>query len=214
MNEKELSNLEHYKWLIENRRFDEYDIMGFLVLIREYLDQKKNPIIFDIANGTAHRKRSKGKIYDSIYFAILNHYSIDDDGHVEGYHGVLDSEWKLECFYLSKQFDIKITRIISLELAVCMFSIIHRSRYETDNKSVNKEISIKGSIEMMTGNNSLSILTSDDINKITICFMKIKNIEIIKKDQFIMSTVETYRKSKFLYLRSGGSNILKVTKRK
>ena len=214
MNEKELSNLEHYKWLIENRRFDEYDIMGFLVLIREYLDQKKNPIIFDIANGTAHRKRSKGKIYDSIYFAILNHYSIDDDGHVEGYHGVLDSEWKLECFHLSEQFDIKITPVISLELAVCMFSIIHRSRYETDNKSVNKEISIKGSIEMMTGNNSLSILTSDDINRITVCFMKIENINIIEKNKLRMNVVETYRKNKFLYLRSDGNNILKVTKRK
>ena len=188
--------------------------MGFLVLIREYVDQKKNPIIFDIANGTAHRKRNKGKIYDSIYFAILNNYSTDNDGHVEGYHGVLDSEWKLECLYLSEQFDIKITPIISLELAVCMFSIIHRSRYETNDKSVNKKINIKGSIEMITNENSLSILTSDDINKMTICFMKIENIEIIKKDLFIMSTVETYRKSKFLYLRSDGNNILKVTKRK
>ena len=44
--------------------------------------------------------------------------------------------------------------------------------------------------------------------------MKIENIEIIKKDLFIMSTVETYRKNKFLYLRSDGNNILKVTKRK
>lgn len=99
-----------------------------------------------------------------------------------------------------------------------MFSIIHRSRYETNDKSVNKKINIKGSIEMITNENSLSILTSeeltsDDINKMTICFMKIENIEIIKKDLFIMSTVETYRKSKFLYLRSDGNNILKVTKR-
>ena len=126
----------------------------------------------------------------------------------------MDSEWKLECLYLSEQFDIKITPIISLELAVCMFSIIHRSRYETNDKSVNKKINIKGSIEMITNENSLSILTSDDINKMTICFMKIENIEIIKKDLFIMGTVETYRKSKFLYLRSDGNNILKVTKRK
>ena len=214
MNEKELNNLEHYKQLIENRKFDEYDIMGFLVLIREYLDSKKNPIIFDIANGTAHRKRNKGKIYDCIYFAIQNNYSIDKNGHVEGYHGVFDSEWKLECTNLSKQFNIKITPIISTELAVCMFSIIHRSRYETDKKLNNKKLSIKGSIEMMTGENSLSILTSDDINKITVCFMKIENIDVIEKNEFIMNAVETYRKNKFLYLRSNGKDILKVTRRK
>lgn len=214
MNEKEIKNLEHYKQLIENRKFDEYDIMGFLVLIREYLDPKKNPIIFDIANGTAHRKRNKGKIYDCIYFAILNNYLIDKDGHVEGYHGVFDSEWKLECSNLSKQFNIKITPIIATELAVCLFSIIHRSKYETDIKSINKDINIKGSIEMMTSENSLSILTSDDINKITVCFMKIENIDIIEKNKFIIDVVETYRKNKFLYLRSNGNDILKVTKRK
>ena len=43
MNEKELVNLNHYKYLIENRKFDEYDIIGFLVLIREYLNKDKNP---------------------------------------------------------------------------------------------------------------------------------------------------------------------------
>lgn len=214
MNEKELKNLQHYKKLIENRKFDEYDIMGFLVLIREYINPKKNPIIFDIANGTAHRTRNRGKIYDCIYFAILNNYSIGDDGHVEGYHGVLDSELESECSSLSKQFNIKITPIISVELAVCMFSIIHRSKYETNDKSLKKEITIRGSIEMMTSENSLSILTSDDINKITVCFMKIKNIDVMLKNEFITTTVETYRKNKFLYLRSEGKDILKVTKRK
>lgn len=57
-------------------------------------------------------------------------------------------------------------------------------------------------------------MTSDDINKITICFMIIENIEIIKKDDFIMNPVETYRKNKFLYLRTDNGDILKVTKRK
>lgn len=214
MNEKEKINLKHYKKLIESRRFDEYDIMGFLMLIREYINQKMNPIIFDIANGTAHRKRNKGKIYDSMYHAVLNNYLINKDGKVEGYHGVLNSEWKQEYLNLSEQFDIKITPIISTELAVCMFSIIHRSKFETDKKSRNNRMKIKGSIELATSENSLYMMTSDDINKITICFMIIENIEIIKKDDFIMNPVETYRKNKFLYLRTDNGDILKVTKRK
>lgn len=214
MNEKELNNLGHYKCLIENRKFDEYDIMGFLVLIREHINQKKNPMIYDIANGTAHRKRNKGKIYNSIYYAVLNNYSTNEDGKVDGYHGILNNAWKTECLNLSQQFHIKITPIISIELAICMFSIIHRSEYETDTKSINKEISIKGSIEMLTNKDNLSILTSDDINKITVCFMKIDNVEVFKKDSFIMSVVETYRKNGFLYLKSDNEDILKVTKRK
>ena len=56
--------------------------------------------------------------------------------------------------------------------------------------------------------------SSDDINKITVCFMKIDNVEIFKKDFFIMNVVETYRKKGFLYLKSGNEDILKVTKRK
>ena len=96
-----------------------------------------------------------------------------------------------------------------------MFSIIHRSEYETDKKSLNKSINIKGSIEMITNNDSFSIITSDDINKKTICFMKITDdIKIIKKNTFIMDVVETYRKKGILYLKSEEDDILKVTRRK
>lgn len=214
MNSKELINLQYYRDLIERRKFDEYDIIGFLVLIREHINKKLNPLFFDIANGIAHRKRNKGRIFDSIYFAILNNYTINQNGHVDGYHGIFYDEWKLECANLSKQFSIKMTPIISIELAVCVFSLIHHSKYETNEHSHNKEITIKGSIELITDQNSLSILTSDDVNGITICFMKIENIEILKKDFFIMNVVETYRKNKFLYLRSKDEVILKVTKRK
>lgn len=214
MNEKEVKSLKHYKYIIENRKFDEYDIMGFLMLIREHLNKKKNPIIYDIADGTAHRNRNKGELYDSMYNAALNNYLVNDDNHVEGYNGILENKWKQECLNLTKQFNIKITPIISIELAVCMFSIIHRSKFETNRKSFNKDINIKCSIEMVTDEDSLAILTSDDIKNITVCFMKIENIEIIKKNEFIWNPVETYRKNGFLFLRSDDADILRVAKRK
>lgn len=214
MNAKELINLEHYRYLIENRKFNEYDIIGFLVLIREHLDQKINPIFYDIANGTAHRKRNKGRIYDSIYFAILNHYRINNKNQVNGYDGILKEEWDKECLNIGKQFNIKITPIVFKELAICMMSIIHRSEYVTNNKSINKSISIKGSIEIMTECDNISLLTSDDINKITVCFMKVENIIVLKKNSFILEPVETYRKNKFLYLKTKKEDILKVSKKK
>lgn len=87
------------------------------------------------------------------------------------------------------------------ELAICMMSIIHRSEYVTNNKSINKSISIKGSIEIMTECDNISLLTSDDINKITVCFMKVENIIVLKKNSFILEPVETYRKNKFLVFK-------------
>lgn len=66
MTEKELLDLKHYKNLIENRKFDEYDISGFLVLIREHITSKEHPLFRDFADGIAHRKRDKGIIYDKI----------------------------------------------------------------------------------------------------------------------------------------------------
>lgn len=214
MNEKELINLEHYRQLIENRKFDEYDIIGFLILVRQYLSLEKNPIFFEVANGIAHRERNQGKIYDSIYFSISNNYLIDNNGHVQGYNGVQDEKWKKECKSISEQFDIKITPIISIELAICIFSILHRSNYITDDRSNNKLIKIKGSIEIITKDDNVSLVTSDDKNKRCICFMKIKNIDIIKKNYFVLTPVETYRKNKFLFLKEKDKDILKVTIRK
>lgn len=138
MTDKELLNLEHYKKLIENRKFDEYDIIGFLVLIREHIDCRLNPLFYDFANGTAHRTRCKGIIYDNIYNAILNNYQTDSNNKILGFNSVLNSNWDIECANISKQFKIKMTPIIRIELLVCMISIIHRSLYNTTNKSTKK----------------------------------------------------------------------------
>lgn len=217
MNDKELINLEHYRNLIENRKFDEYDIIGFLALIREYINNTDNPMFYDFANGIAHRKRNKGIIYDNIYFAVLNNYSKDSNGKVDGYNGVLYDTWKDECKKISNKFNINLTPIIMQELLVCMFSIFHRSRFLTDSRSINKTVHIDGSLEIIVDNNgSISLLTSDDINKIMVCFIKIDNLLILDsfKDGFIFNPVETYRKNGFLYLKYDKGDILKVTKRK
>ncbi|HAB67013.1 hypothetical protein [uncultured Clostridium sp.] len=234
MNEKEKSDLKHYKYLIENRKFDEYDIVGFLVLIREHIDMNKNPIFHDFADGTAHRKRNQGIIYDCMYDAELNCYNLDDKGNIisvktdingnpvlfsktvdnkiGGYSGLEYIRWEEECNHISSQFDIKITPIIAKELLLCMFSIFHRALIETDNKSKRKAVSIKGSIELLSGpNNSISLLTSDDNKKYTACFMKIADVTVLKTD-FLMEAVETFRKNGMLYLKEKDEIILKVSK--
>ena len=93
-----------------------------------------------------------------------------------------------------------------------MFSIFHRALIETDNKSKRKAVSIKGSIELLSGpNNSISLLTSDDNKKYTACFMKIADVTVLKTD-FLMEAVETFRKNGMLYLKEKDEIILKVSK--
>ena len=50
MTDKELLNLKYYKEKIEKRKFTEYDIIGFLVLIREHINNNINLDII-ICNG-------------------------------------------------------------------------------------------------------------------------------------------------------------------
>ena len=233
MNEKEKVNLKYYKDIIEKRKFTEYDIIGFLVLIREYIDKSTNPIFHDFADGTAHRKRNKGIIYDCMYNAELACYKFDEEGNIAdckrdeygrpilfvttstgkvgGYHGLSYDAWLKECHSISEQFNIRITPIIAKELLVCMFSIIHRAIIKTDSRSIKKKVKINGSVEMMSGpGNSLSLLTSDDNKKFTVCFMKIENMTVFKSD-FIMDGVDTFRKGGILYLRENNDIILKVS---
>ncbi len=236
MTDKELLNLKYYKEKIEKRKFTEYDIIGFLVLIREHINNNINPIFHDFANGTAHRTRNQGIIYDSMYNAELECYELDETGNiiglkrnsygkpimcvltdnnkVKGYNGIEYNVWLEECKNISKQFNIKITPMIAKELLVCMFSIFHRAKIKTNKFSQNKKIKINGSLELfIKEDNSISLVTSDDNKKYTVCFMKINDITVLKSN-FIMESVETFRKRGILYLKSNDDILLKVSKSK
>ena len=61
--------LEHYKNVIENRSFAEYDILGFLIFIRRHLN-KDNVYIREFADLIAHRERDRGIVVDCITASI------------------------------------------------------------------------------------------------------------------------------------------------
>ena len=66
MDIKESNMLKHYKQLIENREFDEYDIYAFLILIRDHIPKGKLKIFRDFADAVAHREKKKGISKDEI----------------------------------------------------------------------------------------------------------------------------------------------------
>ena len=58
--------LSHYKYLIENYLFDEYDILGFLIFIREQIDDSRCHFVKEFCDLIAHRTRDEGIIKDNI----------------------------------------------------------------------------------------------------------------------------------------------------
>lgn len=99
MDEKAKLMMKHYSQIVENRLFDEYDILGFLVFVRDYLKEKGNyPYICDYGDFVAHRNRCKGKVMDAIIASIDNQYIVDSaTKQVNGYNGMvynlLVEEW-------------------------------------------------------------------------------------------------------------------------
>lgn len=64
--------LEHYKKLFTNYMFDEYDILGFLIFIREQIDKSTCQFIQEFADLIAHRTRNQGIIRENIVRSINN----------------------------------------------------------------------------------------------------------------------------------------------
>ena len=70
---KERFMFEHYKKILEERLFDEYDILGFLIFIRRHISDSEYPYIRDFADLIAHRNRKRGKVMLELLI-IMKHF--------------------------------------------------------------------------------------------------------------------------------------------
>ena len=85
---KEQTIINHYKYILENYLFDEYDILGFLIFIREKLDKSSCQYVYEFCDLIAHRTRNQGIIRDNIVKAINNSYELNSKNKVKDYHGI------------------------------------------------------------------------------------------------------------------------------
>ena len=56
MDKKANDIFKHYKYVIENRKFDEYDILGFLIFVRNFISKDKYKYIYEFTDLVAHRE--------------------------------------------------------------------------------------------------------------------------------------------------------------
>ena len=96
--------LKNYKELIENRAFDEFDILGFLIFIRSFIyKNSKYKLIEEFADLVAHRERNQGIAMKCIANAIDNKYLCKANSkEIEGYNGIDEDEWKNQCIVNKK----------------------------------------------------------------------------------------------------------------
>lgn len=156
MDEKEKILMKHYKKIIEEQKFDEYDILGFLILIRRHLNSELHSNILEFAHLVAHRKRNKGKVMGCISVAINNNYETEEDGKtIVGYHGMLYENWVNEWKNLGENIGIIFNDNIIDDITMCIFSLAQFVEYIDEKNN-------QGRLELFIGNDGkISLVTTE-----------------------------------------------------
>ncbi len=127
LNKKDIV-IKHYKTIIERRKFDEYDIRGFLMFIRNYHHNQYN-YIDEFSDLVAHNIREKGIIFDSLKNAKTYGYEVNSKGRIKGYKGLKIETFKNQIKKILRELGINYTKETIKELVVCIFSITQDSEY-------------------------------------------------------------------------------------
>ena len=174
MDEKANQIFEHYKYIIEHRKFNEYEILGFLIFIRNFIRKNKYEYIYEFTDLVAHRKRDRGIIMESIANAIDNKYEcVEGTKKLKGYKSIAEEDWKEQWVKFGKDYDIDLNEIIIKEIVLCIFSLAQKAVYIKNNK--------KGCIDIMTLSNSgsVSMITSElEGESPCVCFSKYNGYKV------------------------------------
>lgn len=208
MNIKERKMLEHYRYLIENRLFDEYDIYGFLIFIRRHLPKGQLQLVHEFSDTVAHSERDEGLILANLKVAKANNYQTKDGRKVIGYNGYKPKTWNNEWKKLMNLFHISVNSIILKELTVCLFSLFQEVNYVDENGKVGKL-----GLFINPDHDQISIYTSEGkSNSYMVCFAQLKNIKIQQRLKvfFEATPAETCRENGILKLKNDKGIICEV----
>ena len=190
--------LEHYKTLLENSLFDEYDILAFLIFLRRHLDKNRYPYLHDFADLIAHRGRDRGIAMDAIRGAIQNGYTlVQGQKKIEGYHGIDQKKWKQEWIGLASKFGFTINEKIIAEATMCIFSLAQFTTYSDGQYQAN--------MELFQSNDHCLLLTTTEgnLSSVYVCFAKYGPFQFTKEypGRHITDPVEAVREGSVLRLK-------------
>lgn len=207
---KDKKILDHYKYLFDNYLFDEYDVLGFLIFIREQIDASTCHFIQEFADLTAHRSRNLGIIKENIVKSINNNYSCNNKGHVTGYNGVKWDSWVNEWSRLGQQisFDFsKDEKKLLKQITICIISLAQ------DTKYYDKDVIIGKVVPFIDGRKNLLLVTTEGkSDSLMVCLMKcgpFNNI-VYENNGFFDYPLETKRENEKLCLYHNDEKILEI----
>lgn len=207
---KDKKILAHYKYLFDNYLFDEYDVLGFLIFIREQIDASTCHFIQEFANLIAHRSRNQGIIRDNIVKSINSNYSCNNKGHVIGYNGVKWDTWVNEWNRLGKQinFDFsKDKKKLLKQITICIISLAQDTKYYDKDVIIGKVVTC-----IDDSKNLLLVTTEGKSDSLMVGLMKcgpFNNI-VDKNNGFFDYPLETKRENGKLCLYHNDEKILEI----
>lgn len=131
MDNKEKQLVDNYKKMFLNNSFTEFDIYGFLIVIRRHIDDKKYRLIREFCHLVAHRTRDRGMIMKAICQMSEKEKNIKFIDNIE---------WKKEWRMLSRKLKLNLTDRNIDEITMCIYSLCQNTVY---NNKTNPEYAKK-----------------------------------------------------------------------
>lgn len=202
MDEKEKLILQHYRNKIENRLFDEYDILGFLIFIRRHISGF--PCVLEFSNLIAHRERDRGIAMECISVIQDNDYMLEKGSNrVSGYNGISFESLSEELKRIGTCLEIVLNDLIVREICLCMFSLAQYTTY--------RDKDAKGKITLNQGANGILALstTEGNFDSIYVTFSTLPGIKHVYEYSagIISIPVHTARENGILELIGDGKVI-------
>ncbi|MBR1507037.1 MAG: hypothetical protein IJ619_03465 [Eubacterium sp.] len=169
MDKKEQLISLHYKSIIENVSFDEYDILGFLIFSRNTIRTYGLYYLLEFADLIAHRGRDRGAIMDSIKGAHDNSYETQEGTKkLKGYNGITKDCLEIELRKLCKILGIKTSDESIYDIILCIYSLAQFSEYKKEQ--------VNGKVLLVQTKNGLGLTTAEDYPSAPfVCFSILDN---------------------------------------
>ena len=188
---KEKMMISHYSSIFTDYNFDEYDVLGFLIVVRRVIrNNRKYRNILEFADLIAHRERDRGRAYNAMKQAIGNQYAIEDkEKTVKGYNGITEDSWKNEWKKLFNELDILYSKRLMDEITLCVCSLANGSVYRKNEQSI-------GKMYVGLDTETIALLTTEGGNdSLSVGFFVYKGItaEVRSDYEFPQESFETKR---------------------
>lgn len=153
MDKKECLLFNHYKNRLEKDLFDEYDVLGILILLRPYMDQYKN--LLEFAHIIAHRERDRGIGMECITTVQNNDFElVEGTKKVVGFEGISYIKIEEELNSILSEHDINVSNDVLKGVIFCIFSLSQFVEYKNGD--------ITGKMYLMQGNsNTLALCATE-----------------------------------------------------